>query len=177
MRRRFQLSEGFDDVKNIMVRIRVDLTGRIYLADILTSIRAIDGAITVFQDAPLEPAPGGKKMLNLNVKFEKLKGRSYDDFINEILAVEGVDMARLLTPEEMQKARAQKAKEKAQRKAAKSDGSELPPSEIEDTPPSPPVKKPSVPSASKPPPKKKISMGAKLVQDLVSEILKHGKYT
>ena len=173
MRRRFLLSEGFDDVKNIMVRIRVDLTGRIYLADILTSIRAIDGAITVFQDAPLEPAPGGKKMLNLNVKFEKIEGRSYEDFVNQILDVEGVDMARLLTPEEEQKAKDRKEKEKAQRKSSRNANTPPPPEVAVAKEPQAPVKKSSLPSKLKSPPKKKIPVGTQLIRDLVSEILNH----
>lgn len=161
---RQQLFEGFDDIKSIRVRIRVNLTGRTYLADILTSIRAIEGAITVSQAAPLEPAPGEMNMLNVNVKFEELPERTIEDFVKKLKMIKGVDMARLLRDDEYVDSlpaskKKEKSKEAEEKSPEKSPPAEKPP--VPATPPPPP-----------PPPKKKVPVGTQLIRDLVSEILK-----
>lgn len=88
------LNEGFADITPIVVRLRIRIAAPSdpSVLDILTSIRGLDDVITVTQLDPMDPAPEGKKMINLKVAIE-LKGEFDPEALKkQLMAIEGVDM-------------------------------------------------------------------------------------
>ena len=88
------LNEDFADITPIVVRLRIKIAAPSDpgVLDILTSIRGLDDVITVTQLDPMDPAPEGKKMINLKVAIE-LKGEfDTEELKKKLLAIKGVDM-------------------------------------------------------------------------------------
>lgn len=88
------LNEGFADITPVVVRLRIRIAAPSdpSVLDILTSIRGLDDVITVTQLDPMDPAPEGKKMINLKVAIE-LKGEFDPEALKkQLMAIEGVDM-------------------------------------------------------------------------------------
>ena len=88
------LNEDFADITPIVVRRRIKIAAPSDpgVLDILTSIRGLDDVITVTQLDPMDPAPEGKKMINLKVAIE-LKGEfDTEELKKKLLAIKGVDM-------------------------------------------------------------------------------------
>jgi hypothetical protein len=88
------LNEEFADITPIVVRLRIKIAAPSDpgVLDILTSIRGLDDVITVTQLDPMDPAPEGKKMINLKVAIE-LKGEfDPEELKKKLLAINGVDM-------------------------------------------------------------------------------------
>jgi hypothetical protein len=91
------LREGFDDIRDVGVRLRVKVSGPKdpTVPDILTDVRGVNKVITVSQEGPMEPAEDGKNWLNLVIGF--VDDESYDlpDLLRDLRALDGVDMARI----------------------------------------------------------------------------------
>lgn len=88
------LAEGFADITPIVVRLRIRIAAPSdpSVLDILTSIRGLDDVITVTQLDPMDPAPEGKKMINLKIAIE-LKGEfDPEDLKKRLMAIDGIDM-------------------------------------------------------------------------------------
>lgn len=88
------LNEEFADITPIVVRLRIKIAAPSDpgVLDILTSIRGLDDVITVTQLDPMDPAPEGKKMINLKIAIE-LKGEfDPEELKKKLLAINGVDM-------------------------------------------------------------------------------------
>ena len=91
------LNEEFADITPIIVRLRIKIAAPSDpgVLDILTSIRGLDDVITVTQLDPMDPAPEGKKMINLKVAIE-LKGEfDPEELKKKLLAINGVDMVMI----------------------------------------------------------------------------------
>lgn len=91
------LREGFDDIRDVGVRLRVKVSGPTdpTVTDVLTDVRGVNKVITVSQEGSMEPAEDGKNWLNLVVGF--VDDESYDlpDLLRDLRALDGVDMVRV----------------------------------------------------------------------------------
>ncbi len=85
-----------DDL-SVTVRVSIDSPDKPTMEHILTKIRGLPDVITVRQDASLRPAPEGKQMADLVVRFERGDGYTIDDLIADLTGISGVDMAKLKT--------------------------------------------------------------------------------
>lgn len=90
-----RLRESFEDIEKMKLRIRVNLD-KIRFLDILTHIRGIKDVITVTADGQLEPAPEGKNMSNLFVRFENSSTVDVESILKQIKSIEGVDIVKVV---------------------------------------------------------------------------------
>ncbi len=89
------LRESFEDIEKMKLRIRVNLE-KIRFLDILTHIRGIKDVITVTADGQLEPAPEGKNMSNLFVRFENSVDVDVESILQQIKSIEGIDIVKVV---------------------------------------------------------------------------------
>ena len=92
-----RLNEAYVDIIDIEIRIRVRLNQQITFQDILTKIRGLLNVVTVTQVGILHPAPEGKKVANLNVRFEDEGDLDKDEFYAQIKSIAGVDMVKIIS--------------------------------------------------------------------------------
>jgi len=85
------------DNLSVMVRVSIDSPDKPTMEHILTKIRGLPDVITVRQDVSLRPAPEGKQMADLVVRFERGDGYTIDDLIDDLTGISGIDMAKLKT--------------------------------------------------------------------------------
>ncbi len=93
------IREAYEDIQAIIMRVRVDVDSPDdpSLQDILTTLRGLPNVITVQQDQALEPAPDGKQMAALIVKFENAPAVDIPTLRNQIEALPTVDMVTIMT--------------------------------------------------------------------------------
>lgn len=98
------LNEGYEDIADIGLIVRVDIDGdnKPTMLDILTDIRGIPNVITVTQDGPLGPAPEGKYLAKLNVTFDDDELYDVPDLESGLLSVKGIDLAKIKTYNEQE---------------------------------------------------------------------------
>ena len=91
--------EAYEDIQAIIMRVRVDIDSPNdpSLQDILTTLRGLPNVITVQQDQALEPAPDGKQMASLIVKFENAPAVDIPTLRMQVEALPTVDMVTILT--------------------------------------------------------------------------------
>jgi hypothetical protein len=94
---RRSLREGFDEIRDIGVRLRVKVAKPTdpTVSDILTDVRGVNKVITVTQEGPMRPAEDGKSWLNLAVGFVDDEDYDLPDLIRDIRSINGVDMVRI----------------------------------------------------------------------------------
>lgn len=88
------INESYEDVVPVGVRVRVN-TNSVPLFDILTDVRGLPNVITVSQDSSLQPAPEGKSMVSLVVKFNDDERFDLPDLESGLLKIKGIDMVRV----------------------------------------------------------------------------------
>jgi hypothetical protein len=93
------LNEGFNDVIDVIVRVRVKIQGpgTRTLRDILTDIRGLVKVITVEQLGKISDRDiGGRAFAALNIKFEDTEDYEVGDLLRDISKISDVDMIRFI---------------------------------------------------------------------------------
>lgn len=91
------LTESFDDVLTIELRVRIKISKPTdpSVLDVLTDIRGLCNVITALQVGTLIPAPEGRNWIHLKVRFIDNDDYSLSDLVRDLGEVRGVDMVRV----------------------------------------------------------------------------------
>jgi len=96
---RTALNEGFNDVVDVIIRIRVKIQGpgTRNLRDILTDVRGLINVITVEQIGKISKRDmDGRSFVALNVKFEDDEEYHVKNMLQDISDIVDVDMIRFI---------------------------------------------------------------------------------
>jgi hypothetical protein len=99
---RMTLVEGYSDIVEIMIRIRVKITGKHspMLLDVLTDIRGIQNVITVKQIGELGRINiDGQQFALLSIKFEDDDEYGVPELYDALKKIQGIDIIKILTYE------------------------------------------------------------------------------
>lgn len=100
------LNEGFDDVIDVIIRIRAKIhgPGSRNLRDILTDIRGLINVITVEQIGKISKKDiDGRSYATLNVKFEDDENYSVKQLLDDISDISDIDMIKFLKVDDTRK--------------------------------------------------------------------------
>lgn len=87
------LTEAEDDVVELGVRLRI--SDRARMGDVLTELRGIVNVITVKQEGAAETGTGPFRSVNVFVTFEDDEGRDVYNLQSDIEAIDGVEAATI----------------------------------------------------------------------------------
>lgn len=93
------LNEGFNDVIDVIIRIRVKIQGpgTRTLRDILTDIRGLVKVITVEQEGKISDRDiDGRAYAVLNIKFEDTEEYEVSDLLRDVSSINDIDMIRFI---------------------------------------------------------------------------------
>lgn len=94
---RLVLSEGFDDIRRIHIRLRVKVSrpSDPTVPDVLTDVRGLRNVITVSQVGAMSPAPEDRNWIELDVSFVDDDDYDLPGLVRDLREIPGVDMVRV----------------------------------------------------------------------------------